>query len=87
MPLVCKVDNTQAIEAAKKGYSKRLRYLNRIHRIAIGSLHEIFGDREQCCRVECIESAKQKGNIYTKSLSPAQLIAGRELVGMHPAPS
>ena len=45
IPLVCLVDNQQAITAVKRGYSKRLRCLNRTHRIAIGSLHEIVGTR------------------------------------------
>ena len=37
IPLVCFVDNQQAITAVKRGYSKRLRCLNRTRRIAIGS--------------------------------------------------
>ena len=39
IPLVGLVDNQQAIPAVKWGDSKRLRCLNRTHRIAIGSLH------------------------------------------------
>ena len=80
--MVCRVDNTQAIASAKKGYSKRLRSLNRTHRISISALHEIFADESQRCSVEWIETAKQKGNIYTKALGPAQFASERELVGM-----
>ncbi len=46
IPIVCCIDNTQAIAAMKKGYSKRLRCLNRTHRCAIGVLNEIYGNPE-----------------------------------------
>ena len=59
------------------GYSKRLRCLNRTHRIAIGSLHEIVGDERQRVEIRYIESKLQKGNIYTKALVPAQFNAER----------
>ena len=80
--LVCLVDNQQAITAVKRGYSKRLRCLNRTHRIAIGSLHEIVGDERQRVEIRYIESKMQKGNIYTKALVPAQFCAERLLIGM-----
>ena len=79
--LECLVDNQQAITAVKRGYSKRLRCLNRTHRIAIGSLHEIVGDRQQV-EIRYVEPKMQKGNIYTKALVPAQFCAERLLVGM-----
>ena len=60
------VDNQQEITAVKRWYSKRLRCLNRTHRIAIGSLHEIVGDERQRVEIRYIESKLQKGNIYTK---------------------
>ena len=82
IPLVCLVDNQQAITAVKRVYSKRLRCLNRTHRIAIGSLHEIVGDERQRVEIRYIESKLQKGNIYTKALVPAQFSAERLLIGM-----
>ena len=82
IPMICRVDNTQAIASARKGYSKRLRCLNRTHRISIGALHEIIADPTQNCTVEWVETKKQKGNIYTKALGPAQFMSERELVGM-----
>ena len=72
IPLVCLVDNQQAITAVKRGYSKRLRCLNLTHRIAIGPLHEIVGDERQQVDIRYIESKLQKGNIYTKAMVPAQ---------------
>ena len=82
IPLVCLVDNQQAITAVKRVYSKRLRCLNRTHRIAIGSLHEIVGDERQLVEICYIESKLQKGNIYTKAMVPAQFSAERLLIGM-----
>ena len=67
IPLVCLVDNQQTTSATKRGYSKRLRCLNRTHRVAIGSLHEIVGDERQRVEIRYIESKLQKGNIYTKA--------------------
>ena len=80
--LVCLVDNQQAITAVKRGYSKRLRCLNRTHRIAIGSLHEIVGDERQRVEIRYIESKMQECNIYIKRLVPAQFCAERLLIEM-----
>ena len=82
IPLVCLVDNQQAITAVKRVYSKRLTCLNRTHRIAMGSLHEIVGDERQRVEIRFIESKLQKGNICTKALVPAQFSAERLLIGM-----
>ena len=76
------MDNQQAITAVQRGYSKRLRCLNRTHRIAIGSLHEIVGDEKQRVEIRYIESKLQKGNVYTKAMVPAQFSAERLLIGM-----
>ena len=82
IPLVCLVNNKQAITAVKRVYSKRLRCLNRTHRIAIGSLHEIVGDERPRVEIRYMESKLQKGNIYTKAMVPAQFSAERLLIGM-----
>ena len=82
IPLVGLVDNQQAITAVKRVYSKKLRCLNRPHRIAIGSLHKIVGDEKQWVEIRHIESKLQKGNIYTKAVAPAQFSAERLLIGM-----
>ena len=82
-PLVCLVDNQQTITAVKRGYSKRLRCLNRTHRIAIGSLlmrSSVMRGSE--LKSGYIESKLQKGNIYAKALVPAQFSAERLLIGM-----
>ena len=78
------VDNTQALAACDKGYSKRLRYLARTHRVALGVMHDLLHDPEQCITSSYVQSACQKGDIFTKVLPPAPFIAARELIGMVP---
>ena len=80
--LVCLVDNQQAITAVKRGYSKRLRCLNRTHRIAIGSLREIVGDERQRVEIRYIESKMQKGNVYTKALVQCKNPATTATIGV-----
>ena len=73
IPLVGLVDNHQAITAVKRGYSKRLRCVNRTHRIAIGSLHEIVGDergagRDPLHRIQAAEGQHlHQGPWYLRS--------------------
>ena len=77
-----RVDNTQAISAAKKGYSKRLRYLQRTHRVSIGAIHDLLEDAEQKVVVEHVESACQKGDMFTKPLPPGPFADARNRIGM-----
>ena len=48
--LIGKVDNTQAVSAAHKGYPKKLKFFERTHKCLIGSVHE-FIESEQLCRL------------------------------------
>ncbi|CAK0899793.1 unnamed protein product [Prorocentrum cordatum] len=71
--LRCQVDNTQAVAAAKKGYSKRLRHLSRTHRCSLGVLCELIEDKDAC---------EQRGDLFTKALLSAAFVRALELVGM-----
>ena len=82
VPIVCKIDNTQAIQAIKNGYSKKLRYLPRTQRVSIGSLHEIWRDPALAMEVEYAPSAEHKGDFFTKELGAAMFKEARERVGM-----
>ena len=42
LPMRVKIDNTQAILVIKRGYSKKLKSLQRCHRVALGALHELI---------------------------------------------
>ena len=82
VPILCKIDNTQAIQAIKNGYSKKLRYLPRTQRVSIGALHEIWRDPAIALEVEYVQSAVHKGDFFTKELGAAMFKEARERVGM-----
>ena len=46
--LVGKVDNTHVITAVHKGYSKKLKFLERTHKCAIESVHELIKSGQLC---------------------------------------
>ena len=77
-----KVDNTQAISAVRKGYSKKLRALSRTQRVCIGVVHELIEDKEMLIVVEHCPTAQMKGDIFTKALAPASYIAQRAAIGV-----
>ena len=80
--LVCRVDNTQALAAVRRGYSKKLRFLERTQRIAIGSVHELI--ESEAIIVEYWNTATHRGDSFTKCLVPAKFLAARDLMGMVP---
>lgn len=77
-----RVDNTQAIAAAKRWYSKKLRYRARTHRVSIGLLHECTEDPTMNILLEYLQSARQKEDIFTKALLPAPFAEARERIGV-----
>ena len=84
VPLRCRIDNTQAILAITRGYSKRLRSLSRTHRVSLGVMHELVSDPELHVTVVYVNTTLQKADIFTKALTPAAFIKARELIGIRP---
>ena len=78
------VDNTQALSSAKNGYSKRLRYLQRTHRVSFGVLRDLLEDDTQRISAEYVSTKSQKGDMFTKNLIPAAFGDARTLIGMVP---
>ena len=85
LPIVSEVDNTQAITAAKKGYSKKLRALPRTHRVSLGVVHECVTDPRMQCSVVYCPTLEMKGDLFTKALLPAQFCVLREMCGIYPS--
>ena len=77
VPIRLKVDNTQAISAIKKGYSKKLRCLSRTHRCSIGAMHERYSDPEVCMEVVYEPTATHKCDFFTKALNPGPFALAR----------
>ena len=79
--LVGNVDNTQAITAVHKGYSKKLKFLERTHRCAIGFVHELIESGQLC--VEYSSTLTRRGDGFTKCLSPpSKFIEARKMMSM-----
>ena len=78
----CNVDNTQAITAVKKGYSKKLRQLARTQRVAIGVLSECIADESMMISVVHCPTDVMKGDLFTKALVPAKFGPAREMIGI-----
>ena len=76
------VDNTQAIAAIRKGYSKRLRHLARTHRVSIGVLNELACHPDMMVAVTHVTTDLQKADIMTKALTPAAFAKACKLVGI-----
>ena len=80
LELICRVDNTQCLAAVRRGYSKKLRYLERTQRIAIGSVHELL--ENGTIQAEYWNTETHRGDSFTKCLVPAKCLAARDLMCM-----
>ena len=83
LELEAKVDNTQCLAAVHRGYSKKLRYLERIQRIAIGSVHELIENGDLVATYAPTDT--HRGDGFTKALVPAKFITAREHMSMQVA--
>ena len=61
-------DNQATITVVKKGYSKKLRYISRTHKVNLGSLKEVCVADDT--DLLYIETKKQAADIFTKALAP-----------------
>ena len=80
--MVSKVDNTQAIAAVEKGYSKKLRHLQRTHRVSLGYLNEAYTSEDGLMVLQHHPTATHKADALTKAMTPAKFISSRELMGL-----
>jgi hypothetical protein len=74
-------DNQAAITVVKKGFSKKLRYISRTHKVNISSLKEVCVT-DQNSDLAYIETSKQAADIFTKSLSPSLWNAALDMLGI-----
>ena len=81
IPINCRIDNLQ-VTAIKKGYSKKLRYLQRCHRVALGALNELISEPEMMVCVGHIDGKLQKGVIFTKSMPPVAFLEQCKRIGL-----
>ena len=78
--LIGKVDNTQAIIAVYKGYSKKIKFPERTHKCSLGCVHEHVESGE--LRVEYSPTLTHRGDGFTKCLTPSKFIEARKMMSM-----
>ena len=71
-------DNTATIKMVEVGYSQQMRHLAKHHRISLGLAHEFFKHKD--LHLEHIPTDQQKGNLFTKGLSPQKHVDAMKLV-------
>ena len=79
----CWEDN-QAVLAIIKGYSSKLRHLQKTHKINIASLSEAFENPNY--KLDYIVTTEQKGDILTKALGPQKWGAALDLIHVGDVP-
>ena len=80
MELVAKVDNTQAISGVHKGYSKKLKFLERTHKCSIGVIHELIQSGQLV--VEYAPTLTHRGDGFAKCLLPSKFVEARKMMFM-----
>ena len=76
------VDNTQAISAIEKGYSKKLRHLARTQRVCIGLLNELLHDPEIYLSIVHCPTDSMKADLFSKMLQRAKFTVALDMIGM-----
>ena len=71
-------DNTATIKVAETGYSQQLRHMHKHHRISLGLVRDFLDHPD--LTIKHIETVKQKGDLFTKGLSPAKHSSAMEMV-------
>ena len=82
VPIVCHIDNTQAISAITKGYSKKLKCLSRTHRCSIGVMNELYLDERYKITIVHTPSAEHLGDFFTKELGANVFEPSRDRLGL-----
>ena len=80
LELVCKIDNTQALAAVHKGYYKKLKFLERTQKCAIGAVHELIESQDIVCEYHPTDS--HRGDGFTKALVPEKFLIACDMMGM-----
>lgn len=80
--IIHNIDNTPAITAIEKGYSKKLRHLSRTHRCSIGLLHECANDPDLGMSVVHCPTATMKADLFTKASDTTKFAVVVDMIGM-----
>ena len=73
-------DNQATIIVAKKGFSAKLRHVNRVHAVDLSSLKEMF--QQPGCYIQYVKTEDQSADIFTKALAPQKWDNALKLLGI-----
>ena len=73
-------DNQATILVVKKGYSPKLRHIQRTHKVNLSSLSEIFEDPS--VELDYVVTDEQAADIFTKALPPQKWGNALTLLGI-----
>ena len=82
LEIIHHIDNLQTISAIEKGYSKKLRHLQRTQRVGIGLLHDCANDEELKMTVQHCPTDKQKADVFTKALSTVKFVTALGMLNL-----
>ena len=85
LPLIIKEDNEATIKIINKGYSSKLRSLNRTHRVNLSAIHETVNHDD--VRLEYVSTDIQAADIFTKNLEPNKWLPALKLLNMLELPT
>jgi hypothetical protein len=77
-------DNQATIKVVEKGYSPKLRHIQRTHKVNLGSIKEVFDG--EGCEISYITTDKQAADIFTKALPPQKWGAALNMIGIFSEP-
>eukprot|EP00971_Amphidinium_carterae_P002409 47621-Amphidinium_carterae.1 len=78
--LDCLEDNTQAKGAIERGYSKKLRHLPRVHKLSLGSMHELLCGDDAVGRILYHPTQTHKADIFTKAMDRSRFETCRDMI-------
>ena len=78
--LVIHEDNQATILVARKGYSPKLRHIQRTHKVNLGSIAEQLSEED--VELTYVETTWQAADIFTKALPPQKWDNALKLLGM-----
>ena len=87
IPIIAHCDNAETLTAVSKGYSKKMRCLSRSQRVSIGAIHEMLNDTDMKVTAVYVNTAEQKGDMFTKALQAPEYIRQRLAIGIIPCSS
>ena len=73
-------DNEATIKVIRKGYSPKLRHIQRTHKVNLASLSEVFQDPN--IQLDYVSTLQQVADLFTKAIEPAKWQRAVRMLGI-----